>query len=64
MILNMRDNEIREEGREEGLKEGRRDGMMETLVDLVKEKLLDITDAARRANMTPDEFAKAAGIKS
>ena len=63
MILNMRDNEIREEGREEGRQEGHKNGILETLVGLVKDKILDIKEAARRANMTPEEFAKEAGLK-
>ena len=51
MILNMRDNEIREEGREEGRQEGHKNGILETLVGLVKDKILDIKEAARRANL-------------
>ena len=62
---------FKEEGRQEGIqkglqkgrKEGRKEGIMDTLVSLVKDKILSVTDAASRAGMTPDEFEQAAGMK-
>ena len=40
----------------------RQAGMIETLASLVKDKLLSITETAKRADMTQAEFAKAAGL--
>ncbi|MBQ6504444.1 MAG: hypothetical protein IJI57_11090 [Flexilinea sp.] len=42
--------------------EGREEGIFDTLVNLVRDKLLDITEAAKRANMTIDEFKSAAKL--
>ena len=47
-------------GREEGKEEGR----LETFVELVKDGLLSVKEAARRLNMTVPEFEKAAGLKA
>ena len=55
--------EGRQEGMQKGRKEGRKEGIMYTLVSLVKDKILSVTDAAKRAGMTPDEFEQAAGLK-
>ena len=50
----------REEGREEGLKtgleKGREEGMFRTLVSLVQDQLLPLSEAAKRLRMTEDEF--------
>jgi len=54
----------RKEGREEGRKEGREEGRLETFVELVKDGLLSVKEAARRLNMTVPEFEKAAGLKA
>ncbi|MCD8018055.1 MAG: resolvase [Clostridiales bacterium] len=53
-------NEGREEGREEGKKEGREDGKelgrTEVLVQLVKEGLISISEAAKKLNMSEVGF--------
>ena len=43
----------REEGREEGLVEGK----INALIELVKDGLLKLEEAAKRLNMTPEELA-------
>lgn len=48
--------EGRTEGRAEGRVEGRAEGIMEALVGLVKDGILSLSDAAKRANMTVSEF--------
>lgn len=48
--------EIREEERAEG--------RLEILIGLVKDKLLTISDAASRANMSVEDFEKAAGLNA
>lgn len=47
----------REEGRAEGRAEGRVEGKINALVELVKDGLLKLEDAAKRLNMTPEELA-------
>ncbi len=44
------------EGRAEGRAEGHTEGMLKTLFDLVKDGIIPLSDAARRANMTEAEF--------
>ena len=46
------------EGRAEGHAEGRAEGVFETLAALVKEDVLTLADAARRAGVTEEEFLK------
>ena len=58
MRLTLRDNEMLAKGREEG----REEGIFTTLANLVRDKLLDITEAAKRADMTIDEFKSAANL--
>lgn len=53
-------NEGREEGRAEGREEGRTEGTMNTLMELVKKKVLSIKDAAEQAGMTEAAFKKMA----
>jgi predicted transposase YdaD len=48
--------EERMEGRKEGRKEGRMEGTLETLFGLVKDGILTISEAAKRANMTEANF--------
>lgn len=48
--------EGRAEGRAEGLKEGRAEGHLETLIDLVKDGLLSVSEAAKRLSMTETKF--------
>ena len=49
-------NDAREEGREEGI--------LKTLVDLVKDGILTLADAAKRANMSVSEFEVKSGLKA
>ena len=49
--------------REEGEARGRAEGFLNALVNLVKENLLSITDAAKQVNMSEEEFIKKAGLK-
>ncbi len=44
------------EGRVEGLAEGRAEGAMDTLCALVRDGLLDVSEAAKRACMSVKEF--------
>ena len=54
----------RAEGRAEGMAKGRAEGILTTLVSLVKDGILTISDAAKRADMTVSEFEEKAGIKA
>ena len=47
-----------EKGRIEGIKKGKLEGAVTTLVSLVKDGILSIEDAAKRANMSVDVFKK------
>ena len=47
-----------QEGKREGKQEGKQEGVLETLASLVKDGILTLADAARRANLTPAEFQK------
>ena len=62
-----------EEAREDGLKQGREDGfrrgreegmarMFETLAGLVKDGIITLADAAKRANVTVSEFEAKTGL--
>ena len=44
--------------------EGRAEGVLDTLIDLVKDGILTIVDAAKRANMTVAEFEEKTGLKA
>ena len=48
--------ESRNEGRREGRLEGRREGALEMLSGLVKDGILTLADAAKRAGLSPAEF--------
>ena len=48
--------DIKEEGREEGRKS--------LIIELVKDKMLSISEASKRLDMTSDEFVKIAGLNS
>ena len=41
---------------------GKAEGFFEAMVTLVKKGLLSLTDAAKEAGMTPDDFKKKAGL--
>jgi predicted transposase YdaD len=45
------------EGRKEGRQEGRKEGQLGTLIDLVRDNLITISEAAKRAEMTEANFA-------
>ncbi|MDY3769554.1 MAG: hypothetical protein SOZ88_01985 [Lachnospiraceae bacterium] len=49
-------------GRAEGEAIGEARGMISTLARLVKDGLLSVEEAARRANMTTEEFKSKAGL--
>ncbi len=44
--------------------EGREEGVLDTLIGLVKDGILTIVDAAKRANMTVAEFEEKTGLKA
>ena len=46
----------REEGRAEGITQGRLEGILETLHNLVRDRLITVKQAADRAGMTPELF--------
>lgn len=56
--------EQREEGKAEGREEGREKGVLATLIGLVKDGILTVVDAAKRANMTVDDFEAKTGLKA
>lgn len=56
--------EQREEGRKEGRAEGMAEGFLNALISLVKDGILTLSDAAKRANMTVAEFETKTGLKS
>lgn len=47
-----------EKGRLEGIREGKLEGAVTTLASLVKDGILSIEDAAKRANMSVEMFKK------
>ena len=49
-------------GMQAGEEKGKKDGMIEILVSLVKDKILSVSEAAKRANMTQPEFEKLTGL--
>lgn len=51
------------EGRTAGLAEGRREGILTTLTALVKDGILTVADAAKRAGMSDEDFRKKAGLE-
>ena len=51
--------EMIEDGMKEGEKKGRQEGILETLFGLVKDGILSIADAAKRADMKVADFEKA-----
>ena len=46
------------EGRREGKKEGRKEGVINTLLILVKDGIISVEDAAKRANLSVGTFQK------
>ena len=49
-------------GMQAGKEEGKKDGVIEILVSLVMDKILSVSEAAKRANMTQPEFEKLTGL--
>ena len=47
-----------EEGRARGIEEGRAEGVLSSLVSLVKDGLISVTEAAKRADMSEEDFKK------
>ena len=70
MELRRREEKGREEGiakgREEGLAEGREEGMAKgrwtTLAELVREGILTLQEAAKKAGMSEEHFRKLAAL--
>lgn len=60
MVLKAHEMDMREEGRAEGLEEGieigKKEGQVSTLIDLVKDGLLSVADAAKKLNVSPEKF--------
>ena len=50
------------EGRAEGRAEGKIEGILSTLAGLVKDGILTLSEAAKRADMTNEEFCKRTGL--
>ena len=50
--------EMRAESRAKGRAEGEAKGILKTLVSLVKDGILTLSEAAKRANMTVEDFEK------
>ena len=50
--------------RDEGRAEGKAEGALEMLIGLVKDGLVSLSDAAKRMNMTTEEFEQQTGLKS
>ena len=50
-------DEIRNDSREEGIEKGIEKGKLIVLVNLVKDKLLSVAEAAKRVGMSEDQFA-------
>lgn len=57
-VLEYEAKDILRAGKREGRKEGRKEGVLQTLCDLVHDGLLAVEEAARRADMTVEEFCK------
>ena len=47
-----------EEGRARGIEEGRAEGVLSSLVSLVKDGLISVSEAAKRADMSEEGFKK------
>ena len=54
--------EIRQEGEARGVEKGRAEGIFKTLYGLVRDNLLSLTNAARKAGQSEEEFA--AGMRA
>ena len=54
---------FKEDGRREGRAEGRAEGIIDTLISLVKDGILSIKDAAKRAGITETAFEQKMSTK-
>ena len=54
----------RAEGRAEGEAKGKIEGILMTLVDLVKDGILTLSEAAKRAHMSVEEFEIRTGLNA
>ncbi|MBP3201534.1 MAG: hypothetical protein J6M39_07805 [Lachnospiraceae bacterium] len=52
------ENEIYENGKAEGMQQGMKQGMLKVLIDMVKDKLLSVADAAKRLGVSEKEFMR------
>ncbi len=55
---------LKERSEAKGRSEGRTEGFLEALVGLVKDGLISLAEAAKRANMTVSEFEDKTGLKA
>ena len=57
-ILDSERAEGKAEGRAEGMQQGMQQGMLKVLIDMVKDKLLSVADAAKRLGVSEKEFMR------
>ena len=62
-VLEKSKNKWIKEGRREGTKEGRKEGVINTLLMLVKDGIISVEYAAKRANLSVSTFQKYLNIK-
>ena len=52
------DQEVLEKSKNKWIKEGRKEGVINTLLTLVKDEIISVEDAAKRANISVSTFQK------
>ena len=52
------DQEVLEKSKNKWIKEGRKEGVINTLLMLVKDGIISVEDAAKRANLSVSKFQK------
>ena len=52
------DQEVLEKSKNKWIKEGRKEGVIKTLLTLVKDGIISVEDAAKRANLSVGTFQK------
>ena len=57
-------DQILKEGEAKGRAEGEAKGFLKALIGLVKDGILTLADAAKRAGMTVEEFEAESGLKA
>ena len=60
MKLRRREERGMEKGRKEGMEKGRKEGRWTTLAELVREGVLTLKEAAKKAGMSEENFRKLA----